>query len=63
LYFSLFEDGDEFFKNEGDKIEKYVELNYLLDLWKHYEFEIRYQFKTCQTFILSSLPPIRASRV
>jgi hypothetical protein len=44
LYFSLFEDADEFFENERDEIEKYVELNYLLDLWKHYEFETRYQF-------------------
>ena len=60
LYFSLFGDEIELLKYERDKIEKYVEINYLLDLWKPYEFEIRYPFKACQTFHLRTLPPTRA---
>jgi hypothetical protein len=61
LCFSLFEDEIELLKYERDKIEKYVEINYLLDFLEHYEFEIRYLFKACHTFTLCTLPPIRAS--
>ena len=48
LYFSLAEEEVELLNNQRDGIEKCVELYDLLGLWKHYEFEFRYLFKTYQ---------------
>jgi hypothetical protein len=63
LYFSLFKDEDEFFNKERDKIEKYDEFNCFFVLWKHYEFEIPYQFKTYQILLyVLCLPLVQVAK-